>query len=142
MDAGDGAAWQALLPADPAWLPPRSSVGGLGLRRQLSVLPAGTVAAVAGRGGPLGAPRRLQRRCRRRVRSYLALPSWRRPVMVADRDPVVLRYVGESLLTVPPGAGPLVSLACTVGLRLLRLRGGWALARSILPGRVTVGRLA
>jgi hypothetical protein len=140
--ASEAAAWQALLPADSAWLRPRSRLDGHGLRQQLSELPDGSVAVALGRGGPLGPAHLLRRAGCRCVHSYVALPTWRQPVIVADRDPDLLRYVSYSLLTVPPGVGPLASLVCTVGLRLVRLRGLWTAACSILPGRVWVGRLA
>jgi hypothetical protein len=139
MGVSDAAAWQALLPADGTWLRSRSRFTVRGLRRQLPGLPSGT--AAAGRGGPLDAARPVRSADGHHLRSYVALPSWRQPVIVAERDPVLLRYVSDSLLTVPPGVGPVASFALSVGLRLLRLPGSGAVARSVLPRRVVVGRL-
>jgi hypothetical protein len=142
MDASDAAAWQALLPANTEWLRPRSRLGGRGLRRQLSGLPSGTLAGVPGRGWRFGSAHVVRDATGGDVRCYVALPSTRRPVIVADRDPALLRYVSGSLLTVPPGVGPVASFVLTVGLQILRLPGAWAVARAVLPGGMTVGRLA
>jgi hypothetical protein len=142
INADGTAAWQAMMPADVAWLRPRSRRDGQGLHHQLSSLPSGALAGVA-RGGWLGGSARILRRAGvRDIHTYAALPSCRRPVVVADREPALLQYVSESLLTVPPGAGPLASIVFTVGLRLLRLPGSGALARAVLPGRTAVGRIA
>jgi hypothetical protein len=139
---GDAAAWQALMPTDITWLGPRRLRRGEPIRHQLSGLPSGAPAGVARRGWLVGSTRRLRKTGVVDVHTYLALPSCRRPVIVADRDPALLRYVGEALLSVPPGAGPLMTLVGTIGLRLLGLPGGWVLARAVLPGGAAIGRLA
>jgi hypothetical protein len=54
---------------------------------------------------------------------YIVLPSPRHPLIVASRDPAVLRYLAANVLSVPPGAGPVLSLLVTIGLRAFRHRG-------------------
>jgi hypothetical protein len=54
---------------------------------------------------------------------YIAVPSRRRPLIVASRDPAVLRYLAASVLSVPPGTGPVLGLLLTIGLRAFRHRG-------------------
>jgi hypothetical protein len=66
------------------------------------------------------------------------VPSRRRPLIVASCDPAVLRYLADSVLTVPPGTGPVLSLLLTAGLRLLRRRGTWVLAALLGAARVVV----
>jgi hypothetical protein len=121
------AAWQALLPSGTAWLPGRGRLGARRLRRVLAGLPPGAnVVAPAfpwvfGRYGECagdGIP----------LRAYVAVPSRERPLLVASRDPRVLRYVAGSVLSVPPGAGPLASFALTPALRILRVPAAWVLA--------------
>jgi hypothetical protein len=120
--AGD-AAWTALLPGETAWLsrPPRRTGAG-----------AGFAAAAA--------PWSL-RRPGRGVKAYVAVPSRQRPLIVASWDPAVLRYLADSVLSVPPGSGPVVSAVVTAGLRMLRYRGSWVLAIALRAGgAVLVGR--
>jgi hypothetical protein len=75
------------------------------------------------------------------LRAYVAIPSRQRPMLVASRDPAILRYVADSVLSVPPGTGPVLSLVVTAGLRLLRLRPAWMLAAALRAGGVVlVGR--
>jgi hypothetical protein len=54
---------------------------------------------------------------------YIVVLSRRRPLVVASRDPAVLRYLAASVLSVPPGTGPVLSLLLTIGLRAFRIRG-------------------
>ncbi|MGH3169087.1 MAG: hypothetical protein ACRDN0_24795, partial [Trebonia sp.] len=54
--------------------------------------------------------------------AYIAVPR-RCPLIVASSDRAVLRYLADSVLSVPPGAGQVLSLAVTAGLRMLRYRG-------------------
>ena len=118
------AAWTALLPGETAWLsrPPRRTGAG-----------AGFAAGVA--------PWSLRRRPRRGVKAYVAVPSRQRPLIVASWDPAVLRYLADSVLSVPPGSGPVVSAVVTAGLRMLRYRGPWLLAIALRAGgAVLVGR--
>ena len=69
------------------------------------------------------------------------MPSRRRPLIVASWDRAVLRYLADTVLSVPPGTGQLLSAALTVGLRLLRYRGSWLLAVALRAGgAVLVGR--
>lgn len=51
---------------------------------------------------------------------YLVVPSRRRPLIIASRDPAVLRYLAASVLSVPPGTGPVLSAVLTIGLRVSR----------------------
>ena len=115
-------AWAALLPAETVWLsrPPRR---------------AGTAFAAA------ASPWSLRLRPRRGIRAYVAVPSRRRPLIVASWDRAVLRYLAGTVLSVPPGAGQVLSAALTVGLRLLRYRGSWLVAVTLRAGgAVLVGR--
>jgi hypothetical protein len=133
------AAWDVLLPGGVTWLPGRGGSAERRLRRALAGLPPGACVAAPARpwpprrpaaGGPPGT-----------IRSYVAVRSRRRPLLVASRDPAVLRYVADSVFPVPPGAGPLRSLVLTAGLRLLRHRAAWTLATAAGAAElVLVGR--
>jgi hypothetical protein len=137
--AGESAAWAALLPAGTVWLPRRRRDAVRRLRQAMAGQAAGASLAVAASPwalrrtadpGEPGAPR-----------IYVAIPSRRRPVLVASQDPAVLRYVADSVLSVPPGTGPVLSLILTAALRLLRFRPAWMLAAAVRAGGVVlVGR--
>jgi hypothetical protein len=120
----DNAAWAALLPGGTVWLPrpPRGAAAAPGF------------AAAA-------APWSLRTRPGRRVQAYVAVPSRQHPLVVASWDRAVLRYLADTVLSVPPGAGQLVSAVLTVGLRLFRYPGPWLLAILLRAGgAVLVGR--
>ena len=120
--AGD-AAWAALLPGGTVWLsrPPHR---------------AGTAGFAAA-----AAPWSLRPRSRRHVRAYVAVPSRQHPLIVASWDRAVLRYLADTVLSVPPGAGQLLSAVLTVGLRLFRYPVSWLLAILLRAGgAVLVGR--
>jgi hypothetical protein len=120
----DDAAWAALLPGETVWLPRPPRRSGTG---------AGFAAAAA--------PWSLRRRSGRGMKAYVAVPSRQRPLIVASWDPAVLRYVADTVLSVPPGAGQTVSAVVTIGLRLLRYRAPWLLALALRAGgAVLVGR--
>jgi hypothetical protein len=71
---------------------------------------------------------------------YIGVPR-RRPLIVASWDRAVLRYLADSVLSVPPGGGRIRSMALTAGLRMLRYRGSWLLAVALRAGGVVqVGR--
>jgi hypothetical protein len=53
---------------------------------------------------------------------YIVVPSRRRPLIVASRDAAVLRYLAASVLSVPPGTGPVPGLLVTVALHVFRHR--------------------
>jgi hypothetical protein len=120
----DDAAWAALLPGGTVWLSrPRRGTG--------------TAACFA----TAAAPWSLRLRPGRGVRAYVAVPSRQRPLIVASWDPAVLRYLADSVLSVPPGAGQVLSAVLTVGLRMLRYRASWLLAVGVRAGgAVLVGR--
>jgi hypothetical protein len=121
--AGD-AAWTALLPEGTVWLP----------------RPPGRDGTAAGFAAP-AAPWSLRRRPGRGVQAYVAVPSRQRPLIVASWDRAVLRYLADSVLSVPPGTGPVLSAVLTAGLRMLRFRGSWLLAMALRAGgAVLVGR--
>jgi len=104
-----------------------------------ALLPGGAVVAIA--APPWALRGRSETGDPAGTRTYIAVPSRERPLLVASRDPEVLRYLADSVLSVPPGAGPAVSLVLTVGLRLLRYRGSWILAAALrAAGVVRVGR--
>jgi hypothetical protein len=120
----DDAAWAALLPGGTVWLarPPRRAAAA-----------AGFAAAAA--------PWSLRTRPGRRVRAYVAVPSRQHPLVVASWDRAVLRYLADTVLSVPPGTGPLLSAVLTVGLRLFRHPGSWRLAILLRAGgAVLVGQ--
>jgi hypothetical protein len=129
------AAWDVLLPGGVTWLPgPGRSATRL--RRALRGLPRGANVAAPARPW---APRCAERSGA--LLSYVAVRSRRRPLLVASRDPAVLRYVADAVFPVPPGAGPLRSLALTAGLRLLRHPAAWTLATAAGAAEVVlVGR--
>jgi hypothetical protein len=118
------AAWTALLPGGTVWLsrPPRR---------------AGIAAGFATEAAPWSLPRRRGGG----DRAYVALPSRQRPLIVASWDPAVVRYLADTVLSVPPGGGQLRSAVLTAGLRLLRYRGTWLLAAALRAGgAVLVGQ--
>ena len=117
----DDAAWAALLPGGTVWLsrPPRRA-GPPRSPRRASPPPPRRGRSARGRGG--------------RVRVYVAVPSRQHPLIVASWDRAVLRYLADSVLSVPPGTGPVLSAVLTVGLRLFRYPGSWLLAVGA-PGR-------
>ena len=121
----DDAAWAALLPGGTVWLsrPPRRAGPQIGA--------AGFAAAAA--------PWSLRSRPGRRA--YIAVPSRQRPLIVASWDRAVLRYLADSVLSVPPGTGPVLSMVLTAGLRMFRYPASWLLAVMLRAGgAVLVGR--
>ena len=137
--AGDSPAWAAFLPGDIVWLPgPPWWAPARRLRRAMAEHPEGTSVAVT--ASPWAVLRTRETDGRPAVLGYLAIPSRRDPLVVASQDRATLRYVATSVLSVPPGAGPLASMMLTAGLRLLRLRPTWLLAAALhAGGRVLVG---
>jgi hypothetical protein len=120
----DDAAWAALLPGGTVWLsrPPRRAGTAVGFAVAI-------------------APWSLRSRRERGVRAYIAVPSRQRPLIVASWDRAVLRYLADTVLSVPPGAGQVLSMVLTVGLRMLRYPGSWLLAVLLRAGgAVLVGR--
>jgi hypothetical protein len=138
--AGDSPAWAAFLPADIVWLPGQHRwAAARRLRRAVASHPEGTSVAVA--ASPWAVLRAREAGGRPAVLGYVAIPSRRDPLVVASQDGAALRYVATSVLSVPPGAGPLASMVLTAGLRLLRLRPVWMLAAALRAGGVVlVGR--
>jgi aminoglycoside phosphotransferase len=63
-------------------------------------------------------------------RSYVALPSAQRPLIVAERDARVLEYVRTAMLAKPPGSR-LPAWAYELVRHALRLPGSWAIAPHI-----------
>ena len=43
------------------------------------------------------------------------MPSRQRPLIVASWDRAVLRYLADTVLSVPPGTGQVLSMVLTVG---------------------------
>jgi hypothetical protein len=137
----DSPAWSALLPDDTIRLSGRGRVGARRFRRAVASVPRGRTWTIAGAPG-------TQRRNLHRdklseahlVRSYVTYPR-ETPIVIASRDPALLRYVADSVLSVPPGAGRIPSMVFTSGLRLLRLPIMWSLAALVrATGMVLVGR--
>jgi hypothetical protein len=124
------AAWAALLPDETVWLP------------RPPWRPGARVSPSTGSFAAAAAPWSLRLRHRRRGgKAYVAVPSRQRPLIVASWDPAVLRYLADTVLSVPPGSGPVLSAVVTAGLRMLRFRGAWLLAVALRAGgAVLVGR--
>jgi hypothetical protein len=132
-------AWSTLLPSGTVWLPQRRWDARQQLRSAMADLPRGSRVAIPaspwafGRAQGAGEPDT--------VSSYVAVPSRQDPMLITSRDPAVLRYIADSVLTVPPGVGPLPSMLLTAGLRLLRFPAAWILAALMrMGGVVLVGR--
>ena len=124
----DDAAWAALLPGGTVWLsrPPRRSGTTAG--------PSAGFAAAVGQWS-------LRSRQESGARAYVAVPSRRRPLIVASWDRAVLRYLADSVLSVPPGTGQVLSMVLTAGLRMFRYPASWRLAVMLrVGGAVLVGR--
>jgi hypothetical protein len=140
MSERPAAAWEALLPSGTAWAPGPGRLGARRLRRTLPDLPPGTNVAAPAYPWAFRTYRECAGDCIT-LRAYIAVPSRQRPLLVASRDPSVLRYVAGSVLSVPPGAGPLASILLTPALRILRLPVAWVLAAwAGAAGVVLVGR--
>ena len=124
LTPADDAAWAALLPGGTVWLsrPPRRTGAAVAF-----------AAAVA--------PWSLRSRPERLVQAYIAVPSRQRPLIVASWDRAVLRYLADTVLSVPPGTGPVLSMVATAGLRMFRYPAPWLLAAVLRAGgAVLVGR--
>lgn len=115
MTTQTDAPWTAILPEGMVWLPQR--------RRIVTAMLRGDLAVPGGTGG---------------IRAYVTVPSHHRPVIVARWDPAVLRYLADAVLTVPPGAGPLLSRLVTAFLPLLRHPATWILAAALRHGGIVV----
>jgi hypothetical protein len=138
---GDSLAWSALLPDDTIWLFGRGHRGARRFRRAPASAPPVGNWTIA---GPPSAYRRNPHRDlishAHAVHSYVAYP-YERPILIASKDAAVLRYVADSVLSVPPGSGRIPSIIFTSGLRLLRLPIMWSFAAVVrATGTVLVGR--
>ncbi len=138
---GDSPAWSALLPDDTIWLIGRGHQGARRVRRAVASVPPGRTWTIA--GPPWGSRRnshRDQGSQAHAVHSYVAYP-YEKPMLIASKDAAVLRYVADSVLSVPPGAGRIPSMMFTSGLRLLRLPLMWSFAAVVrVTDMVLVGR--
>lgn len=137
-----GRRWRLLAPEGAVAV--EVSPGPRGIRRavaELRALPGGTPVVLLDYrpGGRLRARRVAAAGAIVIDRQYVALPSLRRPIVVAEDSGDTLRWACRTLVAPPPGitrAHALVDAA----VRLLRLRpevAGWAGS-----GRVVVGRTA
>jgi hypothetical protein len=137
-----GERWRLLAPPDAVVV--AMQAGPLAVRHataRLRSLPAGTpVVLLDSRPGG-------RRRARRVTaagalladRQYVALPSLRRAIVVAEDSPAALGWACRTLVAPPPGLTWAHGLADAV-IRYLRRRP--ALAGLLAAGRVTVGRTA
>jgi hypothetical protein len=127
MDApGDSATWATLLPDDTTWLSDhRKLAAGHRLHRAMADFPSGSCQAIVASPWAFTRSRRDKPGVRR---TYVAFPSCQKPILVASRDAVVLRYIADSVLSVPPGTGRFSSMLMTACLRLFRLRATWTIA--------------
>jgi hypothetical protein len=137
-----GQRWRLLAPVGAVAV--EVSSGPRGIRRvvaELRALPGGTPVVVLDRrpGGRLRARRLAAAGAIVIDRQYVALPSLRRPIVVAEdsRDP--LRWACRSLVAAPPGT-TWAHAPFDAGVRLLRRRP--AVAGWVGGGRVVVGRTA
>jgi hypothetical protein len=116
-------------------------MGTRDIRRTMDAIPLDEQRTIA--VGPLAMRRKADQRSRGRshnLHAYVAVP-FERPTVVASTDRAVLRYVTDSVLSVPPGAGRVPSMLFTAGLRLLRRPNMWTLVAAIRAGGVVlVGR--
>jgi len=137
-----GQRWLLLAPADAVVV--SMSAGPLAVRRaaaQLRSLPAGTPVVLLDTrlGGRLRSRRIAAAGVMIFDRQYVALPSLRRAIVVAEDSRAALRWACRTLVATPPGvtwAHGLVDAA----VRCLRWRPG--LAGWLAGGRVVVGRAA
>jgi hypothetical protein len=137
-----GQRWRLLAPEGAVAV--EVSPGPRGIRRtvaELRALPGGTPVVLLDYrpGGRLRARRLAAAGAIVIDRQYVALPSLRRPIVVAEdsRDP--LRWACRTVIAPPPGSARAHALV-DAAVRLLRRRpevAGWA-----GPGRVVVGRTA
>lgn len=138
---GDSPAWSALLPDDTVRLAARGHGGARRLRRIGISVPEGRTWTMVGapwthaRNAPGGTTSNSQI-----VHSYVTYPR-EMPVVIASKDAAVLRYVANSVLSVPPGAGRVPSMIFTSGLRMLRRPIMWTFASAVrAAGTVLVGK--
>jgi hypothetical protein len=139
---GGSAAWATLLPGDTIWLSSHGQLRTRRLRRTLAADPQSRCRAVIEAPWSFGRTRRPDDAVESvALQAYVAFPSCERPILVASRDAAVLRYVADSVLSVPPGAGLVPSMVLTAGLRLLRLPTMWNFAAIVrAAGVILVGR--
>jgi hypothetical protein len=136
--AADSAAWTALLPSAVSWLPGSGRQSARRIGPAMADLAPGRCLAIA--ASPWSLPGTARGIEPGTARSYVAFPSRQRPVLIASRDAAVLRYIADSVLSVPPGAGLFASIALTAGLRLLRFPIVWNVAAMMrAAGLVVVG---
>jgi hypothetical protein len=135
----DSPAWSVLLPEDTIRLPGRGH-GSRQFRRVMPSVPEGRTWAIIGAPWSCGRNEQSMSSDADVVHAYAIYPR-HCPVVVASKDAAVLRYVATSVLSVPPGAGRILSVVFTSGMRLLRLPIMWtfaAVARA--SATVLVGR--
>lgn len=136
--ADDSAAWAALLPSAVSWLPGSGRQSARRIGQAMADLESGRCLAVA--ASPWSLPGAARGAEPFTMRRYVAFPSRQRPVLIASRDAAVLRYIADSVLSVPPGAGLCASVTLTAGLRLLRFPIVWNVAAMMrAAGLVVVG---
>ena len=138
---GDSPAWSVLLPDDTIRLSGRGHGGARHFRRTVVSVPPGRTWTIAGAAWTLGRNLQLEDTSNAQVvHTYVTYPR-DMPVVIASKDAALLRYVADSVLSVPPGAGRIPSMVFTSGLRLLRLPIMWTCAAVVrAAGTVLVGR--
>jgi hypothetical protein len=137
----DSPAWSALLPDDSIWLFDPRHQGARRFRRAVASVPPGRTWTIA--RPPFASrrsPYREQGSQAHDVHTYVAYP-YEKPMLIATKDAAVLRYVADSVLSVPPGAGRIPSIMFTTGMRLLRMPLTWSIAAVVrATDMVVVGR--
>jgi hypothetical protein len=137
-----GQRWLLLAPADAVVV--AMPAGPLAVRRataQLRSLPAGTPVVLFDTrfGGRLRARRIASSGALVPDRQYVALPSLRKAIVVAEDSAAALSWACRTLVAPPPGLTWAHALA-DLAIRCLRWRPG--LAGWLAAGRVVVGRTA
>jgi hypothetical protein len=140
---GTPASWRHLLV--PAGAPVVEVPRGYRSRRRVAerlaeVAPGARVVLVSGRPAARWGIRRLLRAGGLDVeREYVALPSLRGAVYLAEDARPTIRWLCRAVLTVPPGTARL-AVVVDVALRLARRVVPWRAVGAVAPGRVVVGR--
>jgi hypothetical protein len=137
---GDSPAWSALLPDDTIWLLTRGHQGARRFSHGAASVPDGNWTIAGSPSAYRRSSHRDQRSLAYDVHPYVTYP-YLQPIVIASKDTAVLRYVADSVLSVPPGAGRIPSMMFTSGLRLLRQPIMWSVAAVVrATGTVLVGR--
>ena len=133
--------WTVVLPEDAVLIDlPRGAGAGRRLRRALDPVPPGSPVAIVSRF-PVG--RAVLTRVAARAglvisRQLIALPKLGRTCYLVEDEPAMVRWILQSVLTVPPGVTRAPAIG-QVGVRVIRDLLPAALVTRLLPHRVALG---